>query len=339
MKYPAVIFLALFLCSCTCNQGTDEKAGIPEINTDKLPDVKIKIKRYEKAIFSVDQNNLAKELKRIQPEFAIFLDGDLDNKENLMQMEEYLKAPEIKDNYDACMKKYPNLTGIEKELSGAMSYYKYYFPKNRIPEFYSYVSGGDFAEPIKNADSAMIIALDIYLGSDYPMYASYRIPNYKSRWMDSPCIVRDCMEELAINACSTESDNATFLDQMVSMGKVMYVLDATMPQTPDSIKIKYSQAQLDWCKKNEGNIWAFFIENKLLYTKDRDDFTKFFSDGPFTNAFGKESPPRIAIWEGWQITLAYMKEVPDADIKSLLAEKDSQKILQASKYKPKKEKK
>jgi hypothetical protein len=34
-----------------------------------------------------------------------------------------------------------------------------------------------------------------------------------------------------------------------------------------------------------------------------------------------------------------MKEVTDADIKKLIAEKDTQTILQASKYKPKKEKK
>jgi hypothetical protein len=156
--------------------------------------------------------------------------------------------------------------------------------------------------------------------------------------MDSTFIVRDCMEELAINACNTENKDPDFLDRMISLGKVMYCIDATMPETPDSIKIKYLQPKLKWCIKNEGNIWAFFIENKLLFSKSQEDFKKFFGDGPFTNSFGKESPPRIAEWVGWQIVKAYMKETSTTDLKKLIAEKDAQKILQASKYKPKKEK-
>lgn len=331
----ALCVFAAFIAGCQCNNG-DDKVQIPEVNEDSLPKVEVKIKRYEKALFTLDVKKLQEGLKKIQPEFALFLDGDLNDPQNIEQLSLYIQDPAIRDHYEACTTKYPDLTWLEKELSSSFSLYSYWFPGKKIPEVYTYVSGGDFESPIKNADSALIIAIDLYLGKDYGFYGSCGVPAYKSQWMDQPYIARDCMEELGIPVCSNEKKDGDFLEQMVSMGKLMYFLDVTMPESPDSIKIKYTGAGLDWCKKNEGNVWAFFIDNKILYSKNKNDFLKFFADGPFTSAFGKESPPRIAIWVGWQIVRAYMKETQGADITSLLKETDAQKILQKSKYKPKK---
>lgn len=338
-KRITILFLlaliAGFLPGCTCNSPKD-KAPVKEVDEDSLPVVEVKIKRYEKALFTLDRNKLQEGLKKIQPEFRIFLDGDLNESENIEQIRSYLEDAAIQDHYNACNTHYPDLTWLEKELSQSFSLYSYWFPEKKLPKVYTYVSGGDFDYPVKNADSALIIALDLYLGRNYDFYASCGVPFYKARWMDKPYIARDCMEELGISVCSPEKKEGDFLDQMVNMGKLMYFLDVTMPETPDSVKIKYNGKWIDWCQKNEGNIWSFFIDNKVLYSKDRNVFLKFFSDGPFTSSFGKDSPPRIAIWVGWQIVRAYMKEVQGADIRSLLKVTDAQKILQQSKYKPKK---
>ncbi len=328
--------MAVIMAGCGCNGDQNDKVNIPEVAKDSLPVVDVKVKRYEIALFTIDQKNFQTGLKKIQPEFALFLDGDLNEAENINQLSAYVEDAAIRDHYNACMKKYPTLNNLEKELSSSFSLYSYWFPEKKIPIVYTYVSGGDFTAPIKNADSALIIALDLYLGSKYSFYASCGVPLYKARWMDEPYIARDCMEELGIAACTSEQKNGNFLEQMVGMGKLMYFLDVTMPTTPDSIKIKFTGSWLNWCKKNEGNIWSFFIDNKILYSKSSDDFMKFFADGPFTASFGKESPPRIAIWVGWQIVRAYMNETPDCDIRKLLKETDAQKILQKSKYKPKK---
>jgi hypothetical protein len=63
---------------------------------------------------------------------------------------------------------------------------------------------------------------------------------------------------------------------------------------------------------------------------------KFFSKGPFTTAFGKESPPRTAIWVGWQIVRDYVRKTGQINLKKLIEMKDSQQMLQISNYKPKK---
>jgi len=57
------------------------------------------------------------------------------------------------------------------------------------------------------------------------------------------------------------------------------------------------------------------------------------NDGPFTSGFAKESPSRVGKWLGWQIIRAYM-ENNELGLEAMFAEKDSQKILQLSKYKP-----
>lgn len=332
-----LILVALTQAACDGCGEPEKSVRIPEVDESRLTPVDVHIARYEKALFSIKRSQFQAGLKKIQPEYALFLNGDLEEAENIEQLKAYVEDPAIRDHYTACMKKYPDLSGLETTLSKAFAYYHYWFPEKPVPKVFTYISGGDFNAPIKNADSAIIIALDLYLGKDYGFYSSYGMPRYKSIYMDEPYLARDIMEELAIPLCSSEAREGSFLENMIGMGKIMYFLDVTLLDTPDSIKIKYSHPGLEWCKRNEGNIWAFFIEHKLLYSQNRSDFLKFFSDGPFTSAFGKESPPRIAIWVGWQIVRGYMNENPAADIRSLLRESDAQKILQKSKYKPKKQ--
>jgi uncharacterized protein YjaZ len=98
----------------------------------------------------------------------------------------------------------------------------------------------------------------------------------------------------------------------------------------------YTKEQLEWCIKNESNIWAFFIEQKLLYSTVVQQYIKYISDGPTTNGLPKESPAKIGAWIGWQIVKAYMNNNPAITLEQLLKEKDAQKILNNSNYKPKK---
>ena len=62
--------------------------------------------------------------------------------------------------------------------------------------------------------------------------------------------------------------------------------------------------------------------------------SEFTSDGPFTRAISKDCPPRIAMWLGKQIVKSYMDHNDNVSLEDLMNEKDVQKILQKSKYKP-----
>ncbi|HNW89648.1 MAG TPA: DUF2268 domain-containing putative Zn-dependent protease [Bacteroidales bacterium] len=327
------IIISVFFYSCTCNHKNDEK------NLTELKDttVKISISRYEKSLFTLNKDDLQNELKKIKPQYSFFLDGDLSDKNNIEQIRDYLNDPHMIENYNTCQKLYPDLSRLEKQLSSALTYFKYYFPDKKIPAVFTYVCGMDFENPVIYADSVLLIALDMYLGSDYPLYQSLALPLFMRKTMSEEYIVRDCMKAMSEYYCYREMKDATCLDHMVYEGKKQYFVDAMMPEVNDTIKFKYSKKQLDWCYDNESKMWAFFIDNKLLYTKDNNAFNKFFVDAPFTTSFSKNSPPRTGIWIGWNIVSKYMKQDKNSNFTKLIQNNNSQEILSQSKYKPKKQ--
>ena len=132
-------------------------------------------------------------------------------------------------------------------------------------------------------------------------------------------------------------ENKKFIDHIVYEGKILYFFDAMLPDTPDSIKIKYSPSQIEWCYKNESNVWSYIIENKILYSTDHKILTKMCSDGPFTSFFSKQSPARVGNWVGWQIVRSYMENNKKITLNELFTNQDGQDILMKSKYKPQKD--
>ena len=103
----------------------------------------------------------------------------------------------------------------------------------------------------------------------------------------------------------------------------------------DNYKIGFTSDEITWCRRNESNMWAYFIENELLYSSDPLIINRFINDGPFTAPFHHDSPARAALWVGWQIIRAYMNQNPDntpADL--LLTKLHAREILSASRYKP-----
>jgi len=221
-------------------------------------------------------------------------------------------------------------------LTTAYKHIKYYYPENNIPTVYSYISGLDYEYPIKFLDDVMIIALDMYLGADYEPYIKIGLPSYKTKWMSKELIVVDCIKEIALQKINFGKDNKTLLDKMIYQGKILYFIDAMMPDEPDTLKIKYSEKQLEWCEKNESNIWSYFIENKLLYSTNNSVINKFIVEGPFTSIFSKESPARTSDFIGWGIVKKYMNNNKEITLKELMDETDSQEILSKSRYKPNK---
>jgi hypothetical protein len=91
---------------------------------------------------------------------------------------------------------------------------------------------------------------------------------------------------------------------------------------------------MQYCNAYEKNLWGFFAKDNKLYDNDMKLVSEFTSDGPFTRAISKDCPPRIAMWIGLKIVKAYMDHNKDVTFNDLMKEKDAQKILSKSKYKP-----
>jgi hypothetical protein len=332
-----------FLIISSCNKCNDENKDL-KVDVSKVEVHDVKIHRYEKALAKVNPKTIKEDLAALRNEYRFFLDGDLNDPSNLQQMKNFISDPLFTELYNDGMKFYPELSDIEKQLTEAFKHYKYYYSKSRIPEVYTYVSIFDFESPIKySGDSVLIIALDMYFGNKYKNYGQLMlpdgtvgIPTFKSFTYKKDFIVPDCMREIAKTKLDYNKSCKTFLEEMIYQGKILYFVDAMIPDADDTLKIGFPSAKLDWCKKNESNVWAFFIDKKLLYSTDQHKYSKFLTDGPFTSAFGKDSPARIGAWIGWQIVKKYMRSNNQVNMTRLMEDYDAQQILSQSAYKPRK---
>ena len=329
---PIFIFIAigvLLLNACESRK----KTWFPVDQSD-LPAVDLKIHRYGKALFELDTSHLQSGLKGIQNEFKLFLGADLDDSTNVQQIYDFVSDTQLIAIYKKTIEVFPDLDGTTAQLSDAFSRYRYFFPDKILPSVYTYISDMYFEMPVLKTDSAFIVALDVYLGSNFPLYQRLGLPQYKIRCMEPANLPVDVMKTLYFRDLAPDYKQRTLLDRMIDGGKLLLYLDAVLPHTPDSLKICYTGKKLEWARQNEANIWAFMVGNQLLYTTDYQTQSNLIQDGPFTTGFSKESPSRLGIFIGWQIIHSYMLRHPEIPLEQLLQITDSQKILHESGYKP-----
>jgi hypothetical protein len=220
---------------------------------------------------------------------------------------------------------------IKDEIYDAFCHYHYYFPENEIPNIYTFISG--FNQSLVIDSGFVAIGLDKYLGSDSKYYSMLRTPLYLRYTMHPAKIPSDVMLSWGLTEFPYASQNDNLSNQMIYYGKMHVFLDAMLPNTPDSIKWGIPTQKLKWCNKNEGQMWLYLIENKLLFNSSLKEIKRFIDDGPFTTPFSKESPARTGQWLGYQIVLSYLKN-NNVSLRQLMAMEDYQKILNESKYKP-----
>ncbi len=322
---------ALLLGLASCHTS---RRNVPEVPESKLPKVQVTIHRYGKALFGLDLDNFQAGLKKLKPQFLPFLNADLNDTANVNRLYRYVTDTQILYVYHKTMAAFPQLKLEEKQLSRAFAHLKYYYPAYRLPEVYSYVSDLYYEQPVMKQGQTVVIALDDYLGEDFPLYSDLNIPQYHRRCMVPAQIVPDVMRTLYRDDFQKNIHPKTLLDNMLEAGKKLYFLDAAMPDVPDTVKICYTGKQLAWMQKNRKEVWAVLVRNRFLYSSDYMLINKMTQPGPFSDGFSRQSPPKMAAWFGWQMVRKYMREHPKTTLEQLLKKKDAQQFLVDSGYKP-----
>jgi len=233
---------------------------------------------------------------------------------------------------------YPNLDKPQAELTEAFKHIKYYFPQKQLPAVYAFFSG--FAVQVPVGEGYVGIGLDCFLGANSRFYPALTevFPRYLSKDFNQQNICPRVIEGIAREDMFAESDSdKTMLQKMIYEGKIMYFMDDILPDTPDTLKIGYTGAQLKWCRQFQSSMWAYFLDQNLLYETDNVKMQKYLGPAPFTPGIGdkNESAPKLGVWTGWQIVRAYMDKNPDVTLQQLMTDNDAQKILNGSKYRPK----
>lgn len=335
-KVLACGLIVNFLTSCGHNQL--------EIDTSKVEQEPILFKRLDKDVFLLTPENSQQKMVDYQKKYSTFYTryvssivnngGQVDSlySQTLLR---FINNQDIKNAYRDLTKSYSDndIELLGDDVTEAVKRFKVFFPKRKTPkQFVTFMSG--FQYNVVYVDSTLGIGLDMYLGSNNEFYTMMQLPKFRTRTMNKEHVLSDAVRGWVI----TEFDNAdpvnNLLNHMIFYGKIFYVCDALLPNVHDSIKMGYTTAQMQYLDKYEKNVWGFFAKDNKLYDNDLKLVSEFTSDGPFTRAISKECPPRVAMWLGRQIVKSYMEHNDDATLEELMNEKDAQKILSKSKYKP-----
>jgi hypothetical protein len=331
LRILGLAFMAGILSLLSCNH---QKTRYQEASLEDIPLKHLQIKRYEKELFSLAPDSLPTQIQQLKGHYDFFLGKQPEAPVNLARLKAYLEDPLIIEVYQSVDSAFGNLTSLEKRLSVLFRNLRYYYPKSPQPQIYTYISGIDYQHPVQYFDSVAIIALDMYLGAEYQAYKKLNIPGYITQYYHSEQIPFDMANAIAESKLPSNLPQKTLLDHIIREGKKLYFKDALLPEAADQKKIKYTEAQIRWCQKHEKDIWAFIIENDLLFSGNYEQYRKLISPGPFSSDFGRNSAPHIGHWVGWQIVREFMENQKDTSLEELMRLKNNQKILQQSGYKP-----
>ena len=334
-----LIFLSLLFWQCE-----SESKNIPDVSNTQ---VDIKIRRFEQALFALDTNttdipfdNQVAQLQREYPNFwPVFkqMIGNpfLEGADFAPQVYDFITHPGVRSLYDTTQIIYNNIEAVEGNLETAFSYYKHYFPERNVPEVVSYISEfgvGTFTY----GDSLLGIGWDFFMGEDFP-YDYDVFPAYLQKSMSKEHITSKSIEAVISNMVEAKDKGQRLLEFMIDNGKILYIKSLVLPNIPNDILLEWTPEQLSWMenKLNEQELWRQILKRKLLYSTRQSEYQKLITASPSgTTWMPPESPGKTGNWIGWQIVKAYMERNPDTSLEELIALKDAQKILDASKYRP-----
>ena len=335
-KLIVVVLFVNFLTSCQHNQL--------DIDTSNVALDPVIFKRLDKDVFSLTTENSQQKMVEFQKKYSTFYTryiysivnngGQMDSLYSLTLLR-FIENKDIQTANKDLNKVFSDndIELIGDEMTEAVKRFKVFFPKRKTPKQYVTFTSG-FQYNVVYVDSTIGIGLDMYLGNKNPFYSMMQLPNFRTRTMNKEYVLSDAVRGWVI----TEFDNAdpvnNLLNHMIFYGKMFYVCDGLLPNVQDSIKMGYTSAQMNYLDKYEKNVWGFFAKDNKLYDNDLKLVSEFTSDGPFTRAISKDCPPRVAMWLGQQIVKSYMEHNSEVTLEDLMNEKDAQKILSKSKYKP-----
>jgi len=317
-----------------CN--SDSKKILPEIS--KI-EVSTEIMRFELAMFNENFTFDTADLIRLQrdfPEFSKIYFEEILPATDLNYVEGFIKDESIQSLFKKTKEVYPDLISFEEECITALKYLKFYFPEIEVPHITTYISEYQIGSFIYGNNN-LAVGLDFFLGSDYP-YADLNPGNssfseYMTRSFNKDHLVMKTMAPLVEDIVGIP-EGQRLLDLMIYEGKKLLLKDNILPQVSDTIIMEVSKDQWEWLNSNEFDIWAYFLDEQLIFSSDWRKIRKYVEYSPHSPGMPLEAPGRTACFVGWKILEQFWKRNPDLGLKQILAITDAQMILDQSRYKP-----
>lgn len=322
-------------------------------DTEKQPDVSslvenIEIKRFDQTLLNIDSTAIESailKLKQSSPAlFSTYFEQLIpltkSDSLNISAISDFVMDKRVRYMLDTIQTLYPNLNQEEKAISQGMAYLKYYFPSVKYPNCYALY--GDFTYqafifPDDNNIDAIGIALDMFLGEDYPykqidpqnpVFSDYITRRYTRKYIPKKVL------EIMVEDILGPMRGKRYIDHAIYQGKKLAILEKVLPKTPLSDLLEYSEEEYDWCVSSELGMWDFVLDQNLIFETNQQKINSYVNEGPRSKGMPEASPGRTAHFLGYKIVKAYLART-GMTISELVKENNTDEIFQQSKYKPK----
>lgn len=219
---------------------------------------------------------------------------------------------------------------LKEPLEQAFRHIKYYYPDFVAPRVETIVTGF-MGNDLTITDSLIVIGLDYFGGPA----ATYRpnVYDYQLNRYQKECLVPSILFFMSDRYNRVDPQDQTLLADMVGYGKAFEFVKHCAPQTADSLILGFSERNLTRTYTSQTQLWAFIIENRLLYETAELKKQKYVGERPFVPEIGPDVPGGIGRWLGWRIVSLYLAQNPEVTLPELMKTSNARQILQESGYK------
>ncbi len=172
-------------------------------------------------------------------------------------------------------------------------------------------------ESILFVDSVMLIALNHYLGADYPGYSHW--PKYMRQVKTPAALPYDIAEALVATSYpySLEGEEATALSRMIYEG-ALTIAKMKLSGNDPATALGYSPETMDILDSQEADIWRRMVQAQLLYDTSEATIDRLVAPAPEAGIVGAGTPGRVGRYIGYRIVSEYLGKYPDTTLPQLL---------------------
>lgn len=345
MRNNCLIGIALMLTLSSCEEREPhQKIVIPE---QQIP---FTFQRFDHDLRNTDFSDASAARQQLYQRYGGFFChfvedilriGPCEDPASTAELEGFVNWPDMLELQEEIDKLYDEkrMNGLNNAFQRAISRWHYFFPDSVIPKVVYMNSGLNYSAFC--TDSVFATGLDYFLGADNVVMQKLPVdlfPAYLREDMHPDYAVPNTVKDFCQREISQSvpfADRPDMLSLLCFHGKVLYMMDLLLPETPDSVKMNWTQTQMEWARNNEINTWKELANQEVMFSTSMRSNVRWFDFGPFTNAgrVPQDSPPQLGIWMGWNIVRAYMRSHPETSIQQLLSGTPDRTLLQS--YKPK----
>lgn len=213
-------------------------------------------------------------------------------------------------------KAYPNLTDLEATIGRIYANAE----REGLPldslRFAAAVYGRPM--PMVRVDSVMIIALNHYLGADYPGYSHWEA--YKRAEKTPAALPYDLAAVMASTTYPmAAADSTTLLSNLLYEGALVEARMRLLPNADLAAALGTTPDGLKTMQERLPQMWRELAERKMLYDTTPLTSDRLLSAAPASPLLNGEAPARAGRFIGYSIVKSYLKSHPKATLASLFS--------------------